>query len=390
MFLSMKRDYTSLYRIIVGAIFVCALFLSLPATAAIPEDKSAAVIFMYQRIGEDIVPQGNISVEQFKAHINELRKGGYSILPLAKIIEAAKNGDPLPPKTVAITFDGAYQGTLAIAVPLLAEAQMPFTIFFATDALDNDTYGHITWDQIRKLGKNGLTTFGILPASYEHMVNQTPEQNAALVNRAVSRYREMLGEEPVFFAYPYGEISGSLKKQIAGYKFKAAFGQQSGVVYNGSDFNALPRFTMTDDYGDFDRFMLTAHALPLPMSDIVPEDKVIEQNPPLIGFTVSSEIHNIDKLACFASGIEGKLPLTRLDGTRIEIRPPKAFIDRRTRINCTLPNEAFTPGETPNWRWFGMLLTLATLDEDSTMDSPNGGSDIPPNSYDSPDSETGN
>ncbi len=384
----MKRDYTSLYRTVVGAIFAYTLLSSLSAFAVIPEDKSAAVIFMYQRIGEESVQQSNISVDQFKEHLNELKKDGYSVLPLAKIIDAAKNGDPLPPKTVAITFEGAYQATLANAMPLLEDAQMPFTVFFASDAADNANTGHMTWDQIKALKKDKLVTLGILPATYEHLVGQKPEQSAALVNRAVSRYREMLGDAPDFFAYPYGEFNAALKKQIAGYKFKAAFGQQSGVVYGSSDFTALPRFTMTDDYGNLDRFMLTANALPLPVSDVVPEDMVITQNPPVIGFTITPELKKLGKLACFASGLEGKLPLTRIDTNRIEIRPKQPFTDRRTRINCTLPNETFTPGEAPNWRWFGLLLTVSAVEEDTgeaPAEDSNGSND-----GDAPDGQTGN
>ena len=388
MFLPMKREYTSLYQTVVGAIFACILLSSLPGFAAIPEDKSAAVIFVYQRIGEDSSPQSNISIDQFKEHLNELKKDGYSVLPLAKIIEAVKSGAPLPPKTVAITFEGAYQATLANAAPLLEDAQMPFTVFFASDALDNNNTGHMTWDQIKKLKKNKLVSFGILPATYEHMVNKTPEQNAELINRAVSRYRETLDETPDFFAYPYGEFNTALRKQITGYKFKAAFGQQSGVVHNGSDFTALPRFTMTNEYGDLDRFMLTANALPLPVSDIVPDDAIIAQNPPTIGFTITPEIHNLGKLACFASGLEGKLPLTRIDSNRIEIRPTQPFTDRRTRINCTLPNETFTPGEAPNWRWFGMLLTSPAVEEDTREDSPDDSGDS--NDDEAPENPTKN
>ena len=364
----LRRKYTRLCQVIVGVIFASALLFSPHGFAAIPEDKGTAVIFVYQRIGEDSVPQGNISIDQFREHIEELKKGGYSVLPLTKIIDAVKNGDSLPPKTIGITFEGAYQATLANAVPLLDEAQMPFTVFFASDMLESDGAGRMTWAQIKTLKKDKLVSFGILPAAYEHMVTQSAEQNAALVNRAVARYREMLEEDPVFFAYPYGEFNAALKKQLAGYKFKAVFGQHSGVVYAGADFMALPRFTMTDEYGDFDRFMLTANALPLPVSDIVPEDTILAQNPPIIGFTVTQEINNISKLSCFASNL-GKLPLTHIGGNRIEIRPVQPFADRRTRINCTLPNETVTPGVAPNWRWFGMLLVLPAQEEEDGTDS---------------------
>lgn len=364
----MKHKYTSLYRMVIGAIFACALLAAQAAPAGIPEDESAAVVFMYQRVGEDSVPQSNISIDQFKEHLNELRKDGYAVLPLGKIIDAIKNGEPLPPKSVAITFEGAYQTTLANALPLLDEAQIPYTVFFAADAIDGDNAGRMSWDQIKKLQKNKLASLGLLPAAYEHMVSLSDEKNAELINRAMGRYRDMLGEEPLFFAYPYGEYNAAIKKQLGEYKFKAVFGQQSGVVHKGSDFLALPRFTMTNDYGDLDRFMVTANALPLPVTDVVPEDPMMMQNPPTIGFTVTPDLHKLDKLSCFASD-QGKLPLLRMGSNRIEIRPEQPFTDRRTRINCTLPNDNVLPGERQNWRWFGMLLTAPGVEEENNTDA---------------------
>ncbi len=355
--------HTHLYRTIVGAISASALFLSFIAQAAdLPADKSTAVIFAYQRVGEDFVPQANISVEQFKEHIAELTKDGYAVLPVPKIIDVLKNGEALPPKTVGITFDGAYQTTLSTALPILEEAGLPVTVFFAPDMAEGGNPTHMNWDQIKRLRKNKLISFGILPAAYIHMTSQTKDQNFASINRSLSRYIDVLGENPPFFSYPYGEFNAALKKQLAGYPFKAAFGQQSGVVYAGSDFMALPRFTMTNDYGDLDRFRLTANALPLPVSDIVPEDTPLAQNPPIIGFTVTPDIENLARLSCFASSL-GKLPLMRIGGTRVEIRPAQPFTDRRTRINCTLPDGH-------RWRWFGMLLIAPVLEEEAVLDAP--------------------
>jgi peptidoglycan/xylan/chitin deacetylase (PgdA/CDA1 family) len=357
--------YTHLYMAVTGVI------LSLtpcPAPADIEADKSTAVVFAYQHIGEDSVPQGNISVEQFREHLSELKKGGYAVLPLPKIIDALKNRSALPPQTIGITFEGAYQATLANALPLLEDANLPYTVFFASDALDGNNPTRMNWKQIKKLKKNGLASLGILPAAYGHLVAQTPEQASALINRAVARYREMLDEEPAFFAYPYGEFTAALKKQVAPYKFRAVFGMQSGALHAQSDFLALPRFTMTNDYGDIDRFMLTANALPLPVSDVIPEDTILTQNPPTIGFTVTPDIGNLSKLSCFASNL-GRLPLTHVGGNRIEIRPEQPFPDRRTRINCTLPDSPVVTGKAQSWRWFGMMLIAPALGEDDTTDS---------------------
>lgn len=349
---------------------LCAIFNPTPAYA-IAADDSAAVIFLYQRVGDDSVPQSNVTLEQFEEHIRELKDDGYSVLPLEKVIDAAKSGAPLPQKTVAITFDGAYQSTLQNAIPVLEREGYPYTVFYASDLIDAETPGHLSWAQLKKLDKNKLATLGILPGTYVHMVDDTPEKNAARLNNAVEKYRDAFDKNPLFFAWPYGEYSTGLKKQIESYGFKAAFAQHSGVTFSGADFMALPRFTMTESYGGIDRFRRTANALPLPVSDIMPVDPIISQNPPMIGFTVSNDLQNISKLSCFLSGV-GKVELTKAGANRVEIRLQNPLLDRRTRMNCTMPAETVIPGEDPVWRWFGMqMVDIENSEEDGTPD--NGG-----------------
>jgi peptidoglycan/xylan/chitin deacetylase (PgdA/CDA1 family) len=356
-----KHKYGALY----SAILILGLIFAMIRPALSADAQSAsAVIFVYQRIGDDAIPQSSISLEQFREHIKELKTGGYTVLPLPKIIEAVKDGDKLPPKTVGITFEGAYTTTLNNAVPLLDEAELPFTVFFSSDMADGTSPTHMTWKQLKDLKKDKFASFGILPSAYMHMVGQTDAANAAIINKAIMKYKEQFEEDPQFFAYPYGEYSAALKKQLAGYPFKAAFGQQSGVVHAKADFQALPRFTMTENFGDLERFQLTASALPLPVTDVIPDDTVIKTNPPVIGFTVAPEITNLSKLSCFVSNV-GKAPLTRVGGGRIEIRLKDPLDDRRTRVNCTIPDGLAAPGQPQQWRWFGMLLIDQDFDEDA-------------------------
>lgn len=358
----------SKYTPLCAAVQLAALLLFLPATAkaSIEADSSSAVVFSYQRVGEDTMPHSSISTDRFREHIRELKTAGYSVLPLPRIIEAVNRGEMLPHKTVAITFDGAYASTQGNALAFLDEAEIPYTLFFSSDMADGPSPGHLGWDQLKALKRKKGVSLGILPSAYAHLINNSPEANAALINKAVSKYRENFGEEPQFFSWPYGEYSSALKKQIETYGFKASFGQQSGVVYAGADFLALPRFTMTDNFGDLDRFRLTANALPLPVSGVTPEDTILAQNPPMIGFTVTPEIQDLSKLSCFISGI-GKVGIVKPGGNRTEIRIEEPFIDRRTRVNCTLPDDTVIPGEAPSWRWFGMLLVDTGYAEEETV-----------------------
>jgi len=359
-----KHKYSYLYRNLCGAVLGLGMMFSGPlAHASINVDRSSAVVFLYQRIGEDSLPQSSISIDQFKEHIKELTTDGYTVLPLAEIVRALKNGDTLPQKTVALTIEGAWISTLQNALPLLEEAKLPFTLFIATDNADGTQPNHMDWKQLKSLKRNKLVDLGIMPAAYVHMTDYSAEENAALINRAVTAYKENIGEEPAFFAYPYGEYSKAIRAQVASYPFMAGFAQQSGVMHAESDFTALPRFIMTDIYGDIDRFRLTANALPLPVADVIPDDMVMAENPPMIGFTVSPEIKDLAPLSCFISGL-GKIEMMKPGGNRVEIRLDEPLVDRRTRVNCTIPDDTIIPGQPQSWRWFGMQMVNKDFTEE--------------------------
>ncbi len=90
---------------------LAALLAVLLAGVAGPPPASAAdsaVLVMYHRFGEDDIPLTNTRLEQFEAHLNELKTGGYTVLPVPEIVAALKAGKPLPDRTVGITIDDAY------------------------------------------------------------------------------------------------------------------------------------------------------------------------------------------------------------------------------------------------------------------------------------------
>lgn len=367
-----KHKYSGLYRNLCGAVLGLGMIFSCAsAYGSINADRSSAVVFLYQRIGEDTMPHSSISVEQFREHIKELTTDGYTILPLKTIIQSLKDGAPLPQKTVALTLEGAWLSTVRNALPVLEAAGLPYTLFIAADDADGSKPHHLTWKQLKALKKSKQVDLGILPAAYAHMTDYTAEENAAFINRAVTAYKEGIGENPLFFAYPYGEYSNDIRKQIAGYPFLAAFAQQSGVIHAESDFLALPRFIMTDVYGDIDRFRLTANALPLPVTDVIPDDMVITDNPPMIGFSITPEIKDLDRLSCFLSGV-GKTGIMKPGGNRVEIRLDEPLMDRRTRVNCTIPDETIIPGQPQSWRWFGMQIVIRDFIEDIADTAPGG------------------
>ena len=328
------------------ASFAAAFPVSTPA--AVSADQTAATIIMYHRFGERDYPSTNVRVEQFEAHIRELQSGPYTVLPLEEIIEAYRAGRELPTHTVAITIDDAYRSVYTEAWPRLRDAKLPFTLFVATDPVDQGLANFLTWDQIREIKAAG-GSIGHHTASHLHMVDATAERVAQEISKASNRYKKELGEIPRVFAYPFGEANLEVRGKIMEAGFIAALGQHSGVAHAGADRFYLPRFPFNENFGSVDRLKLAATALPLPVTDITPRDFALTENPPHFGFSVSSEIKPLGRLSCFASpGSGGPAQIIRLGDRRVEVRIASAFPAGRARFNCTLPTRE------GRWRWFGM------------------------------------
>lgn len=330
-----------------------------------PGYSNAVVIYAYQRIGEDEYPGSSLRLEQFEEQLNELQTGGYNVIGLDDAVRALKEGAKLPDKSVVLTFGGGHRSIWDHAVPRLLNARLPFSVFVPTDPIDWESPNYMTWKQLRELHKKGVTV-GIHGADYEHMVNMARPEVLESINRAAARFREELDFTPQYFAYPFGEYSKALQTIISEWGFAAAFGQQSGVAYDGSDMSALPRFTMIESYGDLERFQLTANALPLPVHDVIPIDNAIKDNPPNVGFTVDKALKSLDGLSCFATG-QGRTKLEKVEN-HVELRLSKPLLTDRARINCTMPAEAYGPFEEPRWRWFGMMFAVPQKNEQALIE----------------------
>lgn len=326
--------------------------LTTTAAWAEPPADNGAVVVMYHRFGENNQPTASIRLEQFEAHIAELASGRYNVRPLSEIIEALAKGRALPDRTLAITVDDAFVSLYAEGWPRLKAAGLPFTLFLSTEAHDRGYRDHMSWDQLRELVASGNVTIGSQGVGHGHMVLQPPAETAAELAQSRQRIAAELGMTPSFFAYPFGEYDLALRDLVAAAGFTAAFGQQSGAIGRTEDRLALPRFSLSESYGNLARFRLVASALPIPVVDVTPSDPRVTpaNNPPPYGFTLLAGYGDPAQIACY--GLGHTLQVERLGDWRMEVRLPEALSRGRSRINCTLPG----PGG--RWRWLGRQFYL--------------------------------
>ena len=324
----------------------------------------STVVIMYHRFGESSYPSTNITIAQFEAHIEILKRGPYKVVPITELAAALKAGRNLPDDTVIITIDDAFLSVYTEAWPRLKEANLPFTLFVGSGSIGRNSGRYMSWDQVREL-RDGGVYIGNHGNSHAHMATTDLAKNVLQIKQAKERFAAELGDgssdgenfkgQPRIFAYPYGETSSAVKNAVIEAGFDIAFGQHSGAISRTSDRYYLPRFALNEQYGDKSRFARIIATLPLPVHDITPPNPLISKklgtNPPAFGFTVDSSLTNIDSLTCFHSPF-GPITFTKLGTHRVEIRFPEALKPGRTRINCTMP------GPNRRSRWFGSQFVV--------------------------------
>ena len=321
-----------------------ALIVILNATWALPATAAdSAVVLMYHRFGEDRYPSTSIRIEQFEAQLEYLQVSGYTIVPLADIAAAINDGAPLPDRAVAITIDDAYRSVYDIAFPLFRAFGFPFTVFVATNAVDEQRPAYMNWEQMRNMAAGG-GTFANHGATHSSLIERRDEETdtdwlariRADVEQGWRRLTEELDPMPGVFAYPYGEYDAQVADLLVELGY-INFGQQSGAIGPYSDPRVLPRFPMAEAFADIDGFRTKVASLPMPVVKVEPWDPVVSTSLPSVSVTLGDTDARLEELACFVSG-QGQVDIDWQQQYRIyTVGPARPLGKGRQRVNCTAP-----------------------------------------------------
>ena len=341
--MKIKKIYALVYFIFV---FLSSTSILLSTSIQASNIKNSAVIFMYHKFGIEKYPSTNISLEQFKSHLQEFSQSKYNVKSIDFIIDTIINDGTLPENTIGITVDDADRSFLEIAWPLLKKYSFPVTLFVTTNTISPGNKKYLNWDEIRLLQSEGVT-IGAHSNSHNHYTNMTTNEVKEDIEIANRIFLKELNKIPTLFAYPYGEVNEKHMDLLKDYKFKVAFGQHSGVLNETSNMYFLPRFSLNEKYGELERVSFAANAKGLGIYDFVPSNPNIFENPPYIGFSLLDEklANNIN---CFLYDSKGKVEADIFKfNERIEIRLNRSLSNGRSRLNCTVKDY------NGNWRWFG-------------------------------------
>ncbi len=345
-----------------GSLALCAILVG--NAFAQPYENDHAVILVYHHVSEETPASTSVTPAQFEAQLDFLADEGFNVLPLPQIATAIANREPLPRKSVAITFDDGYRSVYDEALPLLRSRGWPFAIFVATDAIDRGAPPYLTWDHLRELSHLGATVLNH-SSSHDHLLRRRLGESDSAWERRVrediqaaqERLAEELGASPMLFAYPYGEFTNELEALVADLGY-VAFGQQSGPAGWSSGRERIPRFPVAKAYADIDALRDKLYSRPIPVTVVDPASRVLPGDPvrPELRLEIPDGPYRREALRCY---VAGQPPAdVSWDADVVTVRAKQPLGAGRSKYNCTMPSTT-EPGV---YHWYSHLWIKPNFD----------------------------
>ncbi len=350
---------------VIAAYVLAMLLLSLatlfPLKAA--NHKSQIVCFVYHRFGDERYPSTNIRTEVFREQLAYLKQNNFTVWTMGMAVNAIRNGDIVPPRTVVLTIDDGYRSFYENGLPILEEFGYPATFYINTANVGGADY--LTWQQLLEVRQRGME-IGNHSHSHGHFldISNTEERKSLFISDLVTAqdyFNDSLGFTPVLYSYPYGEYDDVLEEVLKEAGFTSAAAQYSGVLYQGSNLFEIPRFPMGGPFATLKGFIQKSQMNPIEVISKKPEQIVMQQNPPLIEITLKSNSIDAEYLQCFVNGERNCITEMQEgpDLIRMKIVSREILTGRRSLYTITAPAK-----DGKGWCWYSHVWVNTEVSED--------------------------
>ena len=247
----MKPSCRRRIRVTLGA---CMLLLLPGFSPGVRAAELRVPILAYHRFGPVAADAMTVTTPAFESHLRQMREGGYTVIPLRRLVEHLLGQAPPPPeRSVVITADDGHRSVYTDMLPLVRRYDAPVTLFVYPSAISRADYA-LTWEQLRALANTGL--FDVQSHTYWHphfwreKRGRTPDDYARFVAFQLTRSRQVLGERLGgridMLAWPFGIYDDELVGDAVAAGYVAAVTLDRRHASAADRVMALPRYLMND------------------------------------------------------------------------------------------------------------------------------------------------
>ena len=206
-----------------------------------------AVVLTYHSVSDDNRSFTTVPYQIFVEQLMQLRNCGYQFTSLTSVCNAISGHENLPKKTVAVTFDDAYEDFYQAVFPLLVSMDIPATVFVPTafvgktkQTSDGYRMQTMNWDQLREVTSSQLITIGSHTVSHTSLRNLSDKELKKELEDSRTELESNLGIVCDMFAYPKGKHDSRAIAAVS-QVYLYSFSTEPARVTKNADKNLIPR-----------------------------------------------------------------------------------------------------------------------------------------------------
>ncbi|HEV7517159.1 MAG TPA: polysaccharide deacetylase family protein [Thermoanaerobaculia bacterium] len=218
-------------------------------------------------------PDSYLGRAEFARFLDDLAARGYRTWTLADAAARAAISQPLPRRSIVLTFDDGCRCFAEHALPELASRGMTATLF----AVSGELGGNNRWDraretereerlldaeELRRLAASGIE-IGSHSRTHRDLTGCSAEELTAEVAGSRQDLETALGRPVHTFCYPYGRLDGRARAAAVAAGYIAAVGIHANPGARSGDLFALPRMIIHPGESRFERRLKANGLYPL-------------------------------------------------------------------------------------------------------------------------------
>jgi peptidoglycan/xylan/chitin deacetylase (PgdA/CDA1 family) len=187
----------------------------------------------------------------FRQHMEILANEGCRVLTVRQVVAYLREKKPLPPRSVAITFDDGFASVATHASPVMARHGFAGTVYVITGMVGRATrwqaFGRelpalriLDWPQIRDLASTGWE-IGAHTVRHGFLTRCSADDLRNELVDSRSELEDALGNEVRSFAYPQGDYNAEVVAATRAAGYTSAVTVDQGRARPGDNPFRLPR-----------------------------------------------------------------------------------------------------------------------------------------------------
>ena len=202
-------------------------------------------------------PLLTVSPDRFESQVRWLARHGYSSISPSNWVAWLTERQPIPKKSVLITFDDGYEDIVQYALPVLSHYGFKAIVYVVTDLVGkgNEWDLRAGWGELRLMSQGQIMDWAAKGIEFGSHTRRHPDLRSLSQDEledelfgSAAELQRMLGVAPPSFAYPYGHFNRTVN-ECAARVYQTSVTVVEALCSDNDQPNLMPRIWIRPDEG---------------------------------------------------------------------------------------------------------------------------------------------